>query len=397
MSHLGLRWHVCDSLTGNIVGRLNVNGYEITEEIRASTVGTLTVPMPEQTEEIGRLNRLIMPKDRRPHGRAVAMEDLATGQILFYGPIVAKPQRNGPMITVTVNDWAAWFRSALVRPTGAKFVTKRDYVVTNRDQALIMTDLFTIALEATLGNPAIVIDAAVTTGVTRDRTAHMFSKIGDALDELANTAGGIEWFTYGTRNPRATQIIGHVAGAYPERGTGKTPTRLSWKQDLAGNISGNIDSFTWPPSEDSAPTRVFATDAQEDATLWGYDQDNSTIGVTDIIWESTIDLADGTTSKATATARAKGELVRATAFDGQLECVIAAEKLDLPELTVGERARVEIDDGWNRTVNISAGRITRRVMKGGAGQATTQTLTVDLDDNSSPWASGLPGVAVGSG
>lgn len=393
MSHQGFRWHVCDSLTGNIVGRLDVATYEITEEIRAAGVGTLTVPMPKQPEAVRRLNRLLRPGDRRAHGRAIAWEDIGSGKILFYGPIMKTPDRAGPVLTVPVADWSAWFRSALVRPTGAKFVTKRDYIVTGREQCLIMTDLMSIALEGTIGDPAIVVDTAPTSGVNRDRTARMFTKVGDVLDELANTAGGVEWFTYGTRNPRATQIIGHVAAAWPERGSGQRPIRLSWKQDLAGNISGNIDSYTWPGGED-VPTRVFGTDAQEEVTLWGYAEDTSTIGLTDIVWEGVVDLADGTTDKATATARAKGELQRASAFDGLLELTVNAERLDFHKLVVGDRARIEIDDGWNRTINVPAARIVRRVLSGGAGKPTVQTLTADLDDTVSPFATGLPGVAV---
>jgi len=397
-----LRWHVCDSLTGNIIGRLNVNGYEITEEIRASTVGTLNVPMPATAEAVRALNVLIRPGDRRPHGRAVAMEDPLTGKILFYGPIMTVPERNGAALTVTVNDWSAWFRAAVVRPTGTKFVTKRNYVVTARDQGLIMTDLFAIALGTDaagnpVGKPAIVIDDAPAVSTSRDRTAKMFDKIGDVLDELANTEGGVEWFTYGTRSPRSTQVIGHVAAAYPERGTGSIPIRLSWKQDLLNNISGNFESFKWPGGAD-VPTRVWSTDAQEDVTLWGYDQATS-LGVTDILWEDKIDLADGTTTKATATARAKGELKRAASFDGlvELSCPVRSDGhgLTFASLDVGERVRLEIDDSWNRTINTPAARIVRRVISGGAGKPTAQVLTVDIDDNASPFTTGLPGVAVG--
>lgn len=395
MTQQGLRWHVCDSLTGNIVGRLPVQTYEITEEVRAATVGALTVAMPGTPARVSALNRLIRPGDRRPHGRAIAMEDIATGQVLFYGPITRPPQRQGPVLTIPVVDWSAWFRSTVIRPKGTNFVTKRDYVVTGREQGLIVTDLLSWALGTDTdgdptGKPAIVIDTAPTSGTTRDKTARMFSKIGDALDELANTDGGVEWHTYGTRNPHATQIIGHAAAAWPERGGGGTPKRLSWRQDLQGNTSGNIASYTWPQGDDS-PTRVWATDAGEEVALWGFDQDTN-VGVVDLVWESTVDLADGTTNKATASARAKGELKRVAGFDGTLELAIAAERVDFTDLVVGDRARVEIDDGWNRTVNTTAARIVRRVMTGGAGRPTIQTLTVDLDDDASPFDTGLPGV-----
>lgn len=387
-------WHVCDSLTGTIVGRLGVNSYEITEEIRTSAVGSLQIPVPTTFEQVTALNRLIRPGDRKPHGRAIAMEDTETGQILFYGPIIKTPQRSGANITIEVADWSAWVRNSILRPTGAKFVTKRDYVVTNRDQGLIMTDLFRIALEATSGNPALVVNDAPAASKSRDTTVRMFSKIGEHLDELAGLDKGIEWYTYGTRAKRATKVIGHVAAAYPERGSGQVPIRLSWKQDLRGNISGNISGFEWPGAEE-VPTRVWATDANEETALWGYDQSTS-IGQTDIIWENLIDLADGTTDKATATSRAKGELKRAGAFDGQLELTVDESRLGFTKLVVGDRARVEIDDGYNRTLNMPAARIVRRILTGGTGRPTQQVLTADLDDVKSPWATGLPGTAVTS-
>jgi hypothetical protein len=206
---------------------------------------------------------------------------------------------------------------------------------------------------------------------------------------------GAEWFTYGERSS-GTSVEAHVAVAWPERGRGGAPIRLSWRQDGAGNTSGTIDSFNWPPGEDNSPTRVFATDGNEDAALWGYSQaiTVSDASDSDIAWDAKIDLADGTTDKATATARAKGELNRATQFDGLLEVTVAAERLAFSSLVVGDRARVEIDDGWNRTVNTNSSRIVRRVMAGGAGKPTTQTLTVDLDDNRYPFTGQYPGVAV---
>src|SRR5829696_1541542 len=144
----GLRWHVTNSRTGSIVGRLNVNSYDITEEIRASSVGNLTVPMPDNPAAVERLRNLIKPAGRRSHYRAVAMEDADTGQILFYGPISAPPRREGPNVAISVVDWSAWFRSALIKPSGQTplFNTKSDYVVTSREQCLIMWDLFGRAL-----------------------------------------------------------------------------------------------------------------------------------------------------------------------------------------------------------------------------------------------------------
>lgn len=401
---MALRWHVCDSLTGNIVGRLNPNQYEITEEIRASTVGTVQVPTPSTSEAIKNLRNLIMPGDRRPHGRSIAMEDMATGRILFYGPIVQKPARSGAVITITVNDWSAWFRSCVVRPIGTKFVTKRDYIAIGAEQCLIMRDLMKVALGTdTLGNPAgkpnIVVDDAPTSGVVRTKTARMFSKIGDHLDEYANLSDGAEWYTYGTRSQYGTQVVAHVAVAWPERGSGAAPSRISWRQDLNGRASGNLDSFTWPGGEDS-PTRVWGIDGNEDVALWGYDQ-ATTIGTSDIFWEGTIDLVDGTTKKTQATSRAKGELKRVLGFDGLVEVVVPVrgdgKGLTFSNLVVGDRARVEIDDLWNHTVKTPASRITRRVMTGGIGQATQQTLTIDIDDNSTPFTTSLPGVVVTGG
>lgn len=389
-----MRWHVCDSLTGRIVGRLHPNSWDITEEPRASSVGNLTVPLPGDPAAVDRLRNLLRPGDRRPHARAVALEDPNTGKVLFYGPIVSPPQRSGPEIAVPVVDWSAWFRQTVIRPSGATFTTTagRDYIVTNREQALIMTDLFARALEATAGNPNIVIDAAPTTGVNRARTAKLFAKVGEHLDEIANLSNGCEWYTYGTRDDDSTSIVAHVAVAWPERGGGQIPVRLSYRQDLNGNRSGNVDTVSWPGGGEGAATRIWATDGADPVALYGWGQ-SPTVGSVDIIWEDTIDLADGTTNKATATARAKGELRRVVSFDGTVDLTVNARVIPFAKLQVGDRARVEIADMWN-LVQLGAVRIVKRVMSGGAGRPDLQVLTVDLDDNRFPFGGDLPGTAV---
>jgi hypothetical protein len=228
------------------------------------------------------------------------MEDEATGALLFYGPISQIPQLSGAEISIPVEDWGEWFRRAAVSQTGVNYVTKRDYVTTNREQCLIMADLLAIAM-ALPGEPNFVVDTPPTSGVNRDRTARMFTKIGEALDEISNMDNGAEWYTYGVRGPYATTVVPHVAVAWPERGSGAMPLRLSYKRDSQGRNSGNIDSFAWPQGQES-PTSVWASDGADDAVLWGFAK-ASTIGATDIRSETTIDLADGTTNKATATAR----------------------------------------------------------------------------------------------
>jgi hypothetical protein len=377
-----LRFHVVNSLTGRIVGRLEPNRWEITEPLRGPATGTLTVAVPEDPAAVAKLRNLVIPQIR-----SVVLED-DDGTLIFAGPIPYREGYAGGELTIPVVDWRAWFYAVPIRPTSGG--ARHDYIVTGREQGLIMTDLMSLALTGA-GKPSMVIDTAPTTGVTRDLAAKMFqTKVAESLDTIMNRERGCEWWTYATRTS-ATQILFHAAVAWPERKTRETPIRVSWRKDVGGNAS----EVSWPVASEAAPSKVWAVDGgAEDVALWSFATDPAVAAGTRLLWESQLTLNDGTVSKATAFEAAYGAVTRAAAgIAGEAEFTIPAEKLALRDGAPGNRARLIFDNGWQQ-FDLPACRITQRVMSGGRGQPTQQRLTLDLTDSRYPDDGGDPGRAV---
>jgi hypothetical protein len=379
-----LKWHAVDSLTGRIVGRLNPSRWEIVEPLRSPATGTLTVPVPDDPVALAQLRQCVIPQIR-----SVVLED-DDGTLIFGGPIPYREGYAGGELTIPLVDWRAWFYTVPIRPTSGG--ARHDYIVTAREQSLIMTDLMSLALTGT-GIPLMVVDSAPTTGVTRDLTAKMFqTKVGESLDTILNRERGAEWWTYPTRTS-PTMVLFHVAVAWPERQTRIDPIRVSWRQDVGGNAS----EVSWPVASEASPSKVWAVDGgSDDVALWSSAVDPGVAAGSRLLWESQLTLNDGTTSKASAFEAAYGAVTRASsgvAGEAEFTIQLGSRRPTLKDGTPGNRARLIFDNGW-QAFDLPACRITQRVMSGGRGQPTQQRLTLDLTDSRYPDDGGDPGRAV---
>lgn len=378
-----MKFFVCESLTNRIVGELYPSRWELTDPLRAPGTGTLTVPLPTDPDAVARLVDLTLQRRRW-----VAVEYIP-GQMIFGGPIPRRPARSGGEVIIPLVDWRAWFYKANLRPIGGAAGARNDYIRTNREQGLIMTDLMTAALD-TPGKPLITVDTAPTTGVTRDITALQLDRsIGEHLDSITNRDRGAEWFTYVQSAADQNQMIPHVAVAFPARHLRDSAVRVEYRVGTGGNAM----DYAWPEGSD-ANTRVWAIGDGEppDQALASDEYPELDAGL-DVAWEDVLGPLDGVVKNATAFEYAYSAIQRSRGFEGTAEFTILDKKLPLGDVSTGDRARVILEDGWD-SADVRAARIIERTMSGGRGQPTRQRLKIDLADDASSDDQDTPGEAV---
>lgn len=383
-------WYVTSSLTGDLIGSLpEPNKYSITEPVRdAASQGELRVPLPADDDARTELRALLRPDPLRSFSRSIVWEDEDTEQVLFGGPIPYYPHKDGAEIVIPVVDWRAWFYHTVMRPTGSKLETKRSsYKSTSQDQADVMNDLANIAREAYA--PNIVVDNSPDTNVTRKITIKMFQgeSIGHWLDDLASRDKGAEWGTYVTR-VSDTRWLPHFKVYWPEKRSTTIPKLIDYREGDYGNAAG----YNWP-SNTSAATIVYAIDGAEDVKLWSPAIVPGVKTGKELLWESTVQLADGTKKKADAFTFAKGELAKQTGRDSEFTMTVLAEELAFTDYVVGDRFHVILEDNWD-AIDAPAARCTQRVLSGGAGEATQQVLTLDISNIAYRSDGTLPGYGV---
>jgi len=389
-----VRFHVCNSLTGSILGRLQVNQFEITEPVREQgATANFRVPISDVASERADLKALIRPVGSRASSRAIGVED--DGNILFYGPIIFTPTKDGPHVVINAVDWKAWFYTAPIRPTGATFATRRNYTATSTAQETIMTNLANLALRNATsgallpGAPPITIDSPPASGINQSLTAKMFQgeSIGGWLDNMQARDKAPEWYTYGALSSDEVTIISHFALAWPERRGTMEPHRLTWRQGEFGNTAG----YSWPQRV-IAPSRGWAVDGGEDTKIWSQATAPS-VGVTDLLWETSTQMDDTKAKKADAFKKAKGELAKLTGVEGQINVTVTAETLPFSSYSVGDRVRLLVRDDWEE-IDTRASRIIERKMAGAAGEPTQAVLKIDTFDDKYPDDGSNPGTAV---
>jgi hypothetical protein len=380
-----VRFHVADTLTGRIVGRLEPSQWEVTDPLRSPGLGSLTVPLPTGTEALARLVDLTLPRRRW-----VAVED-DQGRFLFGGPIPRRPARHGGEITIPLVDWRSWFYRAPIRPNADG--SRRNYIRTGaaaKDQGAMMGDLFALALD-TVGAPYMVIDTPPVTDVKRELTALMLDRsIGEYLDSVANRERGAEWYTYVTRSVSdPLQLVPHCAVAYPERASRSTPIRVEYRQGKGGNAH----DYTWPEGAE-APTRVWAVGDGEppDQALAMDETVDLTTGV-DVCWEETVGPLDGVSKNATAYEYAFAVLAHSQGLSGTAEFAITDAAIPFGDYHVGDRARVILDDLYD-AADVPAARIVSRTLTGGRGVPLSARISVDLANADYGDSSTVPGEAV---
>lgn len=386
---LGSAWYVVNSVTGALMGQLpDPNSYEITEPVRdGATQGTIRIPLPADPDEIAELRAMLRPDPLRSHSRSIVWE--IDGKILFGGPIPSYPYRDGAEIVVPLMDWRGWFYHTVVRPTGSKLETRSSpYKSTNQEQCDVMMDLANLAREKYA--PLLVVDSPPDSNTPRKITIKMFQgeSIGHWLDDLASRDKGAEWGTYVTRSDDALQFLPHFKVYWPEKRSTKTPFLISYREGDGGNAA----AYSWP-SQASAATIMYAIDGAEDTKLFAPAILPGVKTGKELLWESTVQLADGTTKKADAFTLAKGELKKATGREGEFTMTITAEELPFTDYVVGDRFHVILEDNWD-ALDVPAARCTQRVLSGGAGQPTQQVLTLDISDAQYASDGTLPGYQV---
>lgn len=361
-----LRFHVVDTLSGQIVGRLFPHDFELDDPWTGVGTGVLKVALPDPEQVPSLVDRT------RALTRWIAVED-DQGRFLWGGPITARPGRSGGEVVIPVADWRAWFYAAPLRPAGE---SRGDIIVSATEQAVIARTIALAALD-TPGAPAMVVDGFADTGVTRDRTLLQLDRTcGDYLDGLTaqEASDGIEWWVYVARDSTdRTRLVPHVAFAHPERSSRTTPIRLEWRLGKGGNIT----EPSWPTGT-IRPTRVWATGEGEPPDVpHASDEDLDIADGTQVVWESLIGPLDGVKRSARCFEYATAALDYYAGQSGQFECDVTEQAIPLGDYTTGDRARLIYDDGWD-SVDLGAVRITGRNLSGGTGRPTVARLTLDL-------------------
>lgn len=368
---------VADSLTGLIVGQLEPIEWEATDPLRGPGTGSITLRRPTDSGQVKMYRNLLTPRRRM-----IMLED--DHGPFFGGPIPRRADVNGQTLVVPLVDWRSWFYRTPIRPN-LTTLKAQDYIKNKAhrtEQSKIMTDLAAKAL-AVATKPRMVIDPAPTTGIKREITALTLEKgIGEYLDSIMDLDKGCEWWTYMAYDPdNSEKLLAHFAVAYPERKhAGRAPILLQY--DLDG---GTINGYD-PGNSDDYSNTVWAV-GNGSTKKWHYATTAAIRRGSDLTWETTTQTDATTTAGAQAAAAGfiKGEAVL-----GSITVDVDAERFRFATIGPGDRARVEIHDLWN-DITVAAARITQRVMSGGAGKATMQRFTIDLDDNKPIDQSVVPG------
>lgn len=376
---MSLTFRVADSLTGTLLGQLNPTKYDWTEPLRGQSSGTLTLPLPREAAALSRLRDLVQPRIRQ-----VVIEE--NGQHVFAGPIVRPPARREPgKLMVPFVDWRHWFYRAFLRATE----TTRGDLITNGDQGTLAHTLLTQALNTT-GAPAIAVDTAPVTGVTRDVTFRQInSSVGEFLDQLRDrNPTGLEWHTYATAGATSRLVQVRASVAWPERSTPARPLRIEYKAGRGGNVA----RYSWPGGEEGA-TRVWALgDGQPPDEVWAVAEHPSVAAGLDLAWEEVSGPHSGVVNRTTAFRHANARIASAASPAGLAEFTFTQLAVPVARLGPGDRARVIVDDGWV-DVDVPAARIVSRRVEGGRDEPAVHVLTVDLADPIGPGVllPGLPG------
>lgn len=371
-----LTFHVANSLTGRLVGRLRPSSWTWEDPLTGSAKGTFVVPIPTDPGQVQELIDIT-----RPHIMQVCAQD-ETDRWWFGGPILSEPAKDRNLLTVSVGDWRTWFYAAPIRPVGT---TRVEYVHVAEgtgqvEQNAAMAAIATLGL-ATIGAPRLLVDAIVGSGVMRDVTARMFKVTGEALDNISRRFDGPDWWTYMTTDPAdARNVVGHLAVAYPER-TLVSGNNLNFRREIVIRTKqhggGNIIDYTWPAGN-VPPSRVIgiSSDPPPDET-WAVAEDPDLISGDALAWDEVWQLPEGVTTPDNAFEHSLGRLQALSGDFGVIAIDIKTEATDLGGWGPGDRCRLTIKDGW-RDVEIESARILGRTLEGRGPHVTKVTAQVNL-------------------
>jgi hypothetical protein len=373
-----LTFHVANSLTGRITGRLNPHDWEWTDPLTGSATGKLSVPIP--VGDVGKIEQLVAIT--RPHITQVAVKD-ELGRWLFGGPILADPTKNGNVLDIPIVDWRAWFYAAPLRPVGG---TRVEYVRVAAgtggqvEQNEAMAAIATLGL-TTVGAPRMVVDTIVPSGVMRDVTARMFTMSGAALDNVARRFNGPDWWTYMDVDPADPRyVVAHLAVAWPER-TITSGVGLALRKEVVletkPGSGGNIIDYDWP-QQSTPPSRVHgvSSDPAPDET-WAAAEDPALLSGEALAWDEVWQLPEGVTTATSAFDHSLGRLEALSGDFGVTSVNIRPEATDIGSWGPGDRCRLTIRDGW-RDIELDSARILSRTLKGRGPHVTSVSAQVNL-------------------
>lgn len=371
-----LRFHVVDSLTGRIVGRVYPSEWNWADPLTGQASGSFTVPIPTEAD---RLADLIA--STRPHIRSICAQD-ELGRWWFGGPIMSDPERTErDQVILTVSDWRAWFYAAAIRPIANTRVEYLHLQASSNqvEQCQAITDLATLGL-ATIGAPRLVVDVPPDSGVMRDVTARMFKYTGAAMDGVAQRYGAPDWYTYLTTDPADRRnVVAHLAVGWPERALRSAPMALRREVPFRTEkgAGGNLLSHVWPKTA-PPPSRVIGVGSEPPPDeMWAVAEDPDLLNGERLAWDEVWSLPEGTTSPDTAYDHSLARLLALGQDVGVVAVTIKVESTDLGSWGPGDRTRLVIKDGW-REVDLPSARIISRTLEGRGENVTKVSASIDL-------------------
>lgn len=371
-----LRFHVVDSITGRIVGRLHPIEWSWSDPLTGQAEGSLTVAIPT---EMDRLTDLVAWT--QPHTRSVCVQD-DLGRWWFGGPILSAPERTDKdQVVISLSDWRAWFYAASIRPIGNTRVEYLHLAASSNqvEQCQAITDLATLGL-ATIGAPRLVVDAPPNSGVMRDVTARMFKFTGGAMDNVAQRYNAPDWYTYISSDPAdARNVIAHLAVGWPERALRSSPMSLRREipfRTVKGS-GGNLLSHTWPKTS-PPPSRVLGVGSEPPPDeMWAVAESPDLLTGERLAWDEVWALPEGTTSADTAFAHSLARLMALGQDVGTVAVTIKVDATDLGSWGPGDRTRLIIKDGWI-DIDLPSARIISRTLTGRGENVVSVAAQIDL-------------------
>lgn len=412
-----VRFYVADTRSGVLLGQLRPASWTLSEPVKGSSSGTLTVRVPQEQAARGRLADLVTPRTRQVIGA-----DISDGveTLFFGGPIPRRSawDRSTGCITVPLADWRYWWTTAcILRPDAITGGAAPDYIVKATEQTTAMHALMVAGLTGVdpvtgiaglnaPGLPRMVVDDAPdvgSDGVLRDVTVRAVDRyLGEELDSIRdrNDDGRADWYTYMERVD-ATTFRAHVAIGWPQRSSRNAPLLLTHNVRPFTERAGHgslIADYSWPEGEDQ-PTRVYATgEGNPPDRVWAVDELPDVVDGDELVWEQVAGPFTGVVKKQGAFDHAAQILSQTGDPSGQATVTVPTDVAGIADLVAGDRVRLRITDPW-LDYDLAAVRIIQRDLAGAQDQPTTQTLTLDLAD-----AEALPvddpgtaGITVGGG
>lgn len=373
-----MEWRACDPMTGRIMGILRPSSWSCSDPLIGAGGGSMEVPVSATSRATREVVRSLTKPDDTI---AYALWDGAT--YLWTGMLTDREwRRKTGTLSVTLEDWRAWFYTAVLRPTattGGLLSTTGDFIRTGTEQAVLMRQLAELALDDPAA-PEIIPQPPGNTGVLRDLTVRRWKNMGEALDQLGGRERGMEWWVEAVPHP---SLAGYVQwqwkAAYPGRSSRSFPLSLS-----STPRGGNLSDYSWPESSKERRSRVTALgEGEAPDTVAATDSNPLLAGGTVLLREQVSGPYSGVTSRATAFGHAQAERLSRDAAVQSVTVTVDANRVPPSTYVTGDRARLRILDEW-LDVDLEGARIIDRTLKGGRTTPFTADLTLDLNDAEMP-------------